>query len=601
MTLNRRLLLGIAPVLLIFLAVGIYAIFLFSKLGGAIDVILRENYQSVVASQNMKEATDGMNAGLLLMLGGNEKEGRQLFQQNVPIFETNSTIEAHNITLPGEGALEKSVQDLHAKYLAGAAQFFSLSAANPARRKLYFEQLLPTSNAVNDTANRILILNQQNMVDANDAARRQSRDASRYMIAILAGGFVIATVLAYLLARSIVQPVQSLTESAQQLGDGNLDQHVPVHSGDELGRLAEAFNKMAAKLRSYRQSTTAQILEAQQITESALRAFPDPIFVFSTEKKIQLQNAAAERFFMQIGGSLESLGPLPALIDASLQGSADFQPTSFDKALSVSLDASEKFFLPRVLAMRNDTGSVVGVVVALQDVTRFRVADDVKTDLIATVSHELKTPLTSMQMAVYLLLEEKIGPLNPKQTELLLAARNNSDRLFEMVEDLLDLARFEGGAALIEKKAVPAQQLVEGVADREKELVHSRGLEMKVETEPHLPRVEVSLPRINQVFANFLSNAVKHSPRGSVITLSARREGGKSVRFAVRDEGPGIPRELQRRIFDKFFRVSESGDEGAGLGLSIAREIVLAHGGSIGVESDKDKGSEFFFILPALV
>ena len=601
MTLNRRLLLGIAPVLLIFLAVGIYAIFLFSKLGGAIDVILRENYQSVVASQNMKEATDGMNAGLLLMLGGNEKEGRQLFQQNVPIFETNSTIEAHNITLPGEGALEKSVQDLHAKYLAGAAQFFSLSAANPARRKLYFEQLLPTSNAVNDTANRILILNQQNMVDANDAARRQSRDASRYMIAILASGFVIATVLAYLLARSIVQPVQSLTESAQQLGDGNLDQHVPVHSGDELGRLAEAFNKMAAKLRSYRQSTTAQILEAQQITESALRAFPDPIFVFSTEKKIQLQNAAAERFFMQIGGSLESLGPLPALIDASLQGSADFQPTSFDKALSVSLDASEKFFLPRVLAMRNDTGSVVGVVVALQDVTRFRVADDVKTDLIATVSHELKTPLTSMQMAVYLLLEEKIGPLNPKQTELLLAARNNSDRLFEMVEDLLDLARFEGGAALIEKKAVPAQQLVEGVADREKELVHSRGLEMKVETEPHLPRVEVSLPRINQVFANFLSNAVKHSPRGSVITLSARREGGKSVRFAVRDEGPGIPRELQRRIFDKFFRVSESGDEGAGLGLSIAREIVLAHGGSIGVESDKDKGSEFFFILPALV
>jgi signal transduction histidine kinase len=600
MTLNRRLLLGIAPVLLIFLAVGIYAIFLFSKLGGAIDVILRENYRSVVASQNMKEATERMNSGLLLMLGGDETAGRQLFQQNVPVFEANSAVEAQNITLPGEGALEQNIQGLHAKYLAGAAQFFRLPANDPARRALYSNQLLPTSTAVDDTAHRILELNQQNMVDANDAARRQSRDASRYMIAILAGGFVLATVLAWLLARSIVQPVQSLTESAQQLGDGNLDQHVPVQSGDELGRMAEAFNKMAAKLRAYRQSTTAQILEAQQITESALRAFPDPIVVFSPEKKIQLQNAAAERFLAQIG-SLDSLGSLTALIDASLQGSADFQPTSFDKAISVSLDASEKFFLPRVLAMRNEAGSVVGVVVALQDVTRFRVADDVKTDLIATVSHELKTPLTSMQMAVYLLLEEKIGPLNPKQTELLLAARNNSDRLFEMVEDLLDLARFEGGAALIEKKTLPAQLLVEGVAEREKELVQSRGLELKVKTESHLPRVEVSLPRINQVFANFISNAVKHSPHGSVITLSARREGGKSVRFSVRDEGPGIPKELQRRIFDKFFRVSESGDEGAGLGLSIAREIVLAHGGSIGVESDKEKGSEFFFILPALV
>jgi NtrC-family two-component system sensor histidine kinase KinB len=601
MTLNRRLLLGLAPVLLIFLAVGIYAIFLFSKLGGAIDVILRENYRSVVASQNMKEATQEMNSGLLLMLSGEEARGRQLFQQYVPVFETNSDIESRNITLPGEGALEKTVQDLHAKYLAQTAGFFRLAPADSARRTLYFNQLLPTSTAVNNTANHILEINQQNMVEANDAARQQSREASRYMIAILAGGLVIATVLAYLLARSIVQPVQSLTDSAQQLGDGNLDQHVPVQSGDELGKLAEAFNKMAAKLRSYRQSTTAQILEAQQITESALRAFPDPILVFSPEKKIQLQNAAAERFLAHLGGNFDLLGPLPALIDSSLQGSADFQPTSFDKAISVSFDASEKFFLPRVLAMRNESGVVMGVVVALQDVTRFRVADDVKTDLIATVSHELKTPLTSMQMAVYLLLEEKIGPLNPKQTELLLAARNNSDRLFEMVEDLLDLARFEGGAALIEKKVFTAQQLVESVTEREKELVMSRGLELRVEAEPHLPRIEVSLPRINQVFANFFSNAVKHSPRGSIITLSARREGGKNVRFAVRDEGSGIPRELQRRIFDKFFRISESGDEGAGLGLSIAREIVLAHGGSIGVESDKDKGSEFFFILPALV
>jgi NtrC-family two-component system sensor histidine kinase KinB len=239
--------------------------------------------------------------------------------------------------------------------------------------------------------------------------------------------------------------------------------------------------------------------------------------------------------------------------------------------------------------------------VVLQDVTRFRVADDMKTDLIATVSHELKTPLTSMQMAVYLLLEEKVGPLNPKQTELLLAARSNSDRLFEMIEDLLDLARFEGGAALIEKKAVSCQQLIESVAAREKELVVSRGRELKIDVEPHLPRVEISRVRIDQVFANFISNAVKYSPSGSTITLSAAREGARQVRFSVRDEGAGVPKEMRRRIFDKFFRVAESGDEGAGLGLSIAREIVLAHGGSIGVESEDGKGSEFFFILPALV
>ena len=601
MTLNRRLLLGIAPLLLIFLAVGIYAIFLFSKLGGAIDVILRENYRSVVASQNMKEAAERMDSGLLFALGGEEERGKQLFQQYIPVFEKNSDIESHNITLPGEGDLENKVHQLHSTYMGLAAKFFALAPSDPARRTLYFNELLPTFTDVKETAQRILEINQQSMVEANDEARQQSRNASRYMIITLLSGFVVASGVTYLLARSIVQPVQSLTESARQLGDGNLDQHVPVQSHDEVGKLAEAFNKMAAKLRAYRQSTTETLLQAQQTTESALRAFPDPILVFSTEKKIQLQNAAAERFLKQIGGTINSLEPLPSYIDQSLKGSADFQPTSFDKAILVNVDGAEKFFLPRVLAMRNESGNPVGVIVALQDVTRFRVADDVKTDLIATVSHELKTPLTSMQMAVYLLLEEKIGPLNPKQTELLLAARNNSDRLFEMIEDLLDLARFEGGAALIEKKPILCERLVEEVAEREKEFVVSRGLELKVEIEPHLPRVDVSRPRIDQVFANFISNAVKYSPSGGSITLVVKREGAKVVRFAVKDEGIGVPKELRRRIFDKFFRISESDDEGAGLGLSIAREIVLAHGGNIGVESEEGKGSEFFFTLPALI
>ncbi len=575
MTLNRRLLLGITPVLLILLAVGIYAIVLFQHLGGAIDVILRENYNSVVASQNMQLATERMNAGMLLTLSGEEQQGKALFAQYNPIFETNSDVEAHNITLPGEGDLEHTVQQLHAKYSAAAAQFFALPAGNPARRTLYDAQLLPASTAITTTAEKILEINRDNMVAAKNAARKQGREASRYMIIALAAGFAVAAGVAWLLARSIVRPVQSLTESAQELGEGNLDQHVPVQSSDEVGQLAAAFNKMAARLRAYRQSTTEKILQAQQTTESALRAFPDPIVVYSPELNVQLMNAAAERFLKLLGADLLTLGSLAETVENSLNGSVDFHPTSFDKAILVNLENSEKFYLPRVLAMRQEGGMPVGVVVALQDVTRFRVADDVKTDLIATV--------------------------NPKQTELLLAARNNSDRLFEMIEDLLDLARFEGGAALIEKKPVAAQRLVEEIAAKEREQVAARGLKLDVEIEPLLPRVEISRMRIEQVFANFLSNAVKYSPQGGTITLRARREGANQVRFSVHDEGPGVPKEARRKIFEKFYRVAESRGEGAGLGLSIAREVVLAHAGSIGVDCEEGKGSEFFFVLPALV
>jgi NtrC-family two-component system sensor histidine kinase KinB len=599
MTLNRRLLLGIAPILAILLAVGIYAIFLFFKLGGAIDVILRENYRSVVASQKMESATARMDTGLMLMLNGDEAAGRDLFQRNVPLFEQNSDVEAHNITLPGEGDLESRVQSLHQSYMKWAQQFLSLPASDPARRALYFNQLAPLSEQIGATAENILEINSDSMVEANDAARRQSSHASRYMIGTLLVGFAVAALVTYAMARSIVRPVQALTESARELGAGNLDQHVPVLSSDELGTMAAAFNNMAAKLRAYRQSTSEKILQAQQTTESALRAFPDPILVFSPVKEIRLQNAAAERFLAQVGGDLLSLGNIAEHIEQGLNGSADYQPTSFDKAILVNVEGAEKFYLPRVLTMRSETREPLGVVVALQDVTRFRVADDVKTDMIATVSHELKTPLTSLQMAVYLLLEEKVGPLNAKQLELALAARKNSDRLFEMIEDLLDLARFEGGAALMDKKQIGSSDLVDAIARRENELVTSRGLELKIETEPKLPPVSVSRSRIDQVFANLISNAVKVSPAGTAITLSARRQDAKTVRFSVKDQGPGILRDLQRRIFDKFFRVPEQSGEGAGLGLSIAREIVLAHGGSIGVESDKGKGSEFYFTLPA--
>lgn len=599
MTLNRRLLLGIAPLLVLFLAVGLYAIFLFHKLGGAIDVILRENYLSVVACQNMKESAERMDSGLLFMLNGEEDMGRKMYEQYAPMFEKNLGVEARNITLPGEGELEAEVARLHRQYTESAEKFMALPASSPGRRDLYFHDLLPTFTAEKEMATRILNLNQKNMVEANNAARHQSADASRYMILALLCGFGVALAVTYALARSIVRPVQSLTESAQQLGDGNLDQHVPVQSGDELGKLAAAFNKMAAKLRAYRRSTSEQIVQAQQTMESALRAFPDPVFVFSPAKEIQLQNKAAEQFSLPLEEPVTSLGNLASLIEERLKGSADYQPTSFDKAILVNQTGTEKFYLPRVLAMRNEAGDPFGVVVVLQDVTRFRVADDVKTDLIATVSHELKTPLTSMQMAVYLLLEEKVGPLNPKQTELLLAARTNSDRLFEIIEDLLDLARFEGGAALVDKTPVASRDLLNDIAERERELVASRGLQLRLMTEANLPKVAVSRARIAQVFANFISNAVKVAPSGSAITLSAKKEDAKSVRFAVKDEGPGVPQSMQRRIFDKFFRLADRDDEGAGLGLSIAREIVLAHGGNVGVSSDQGKGSEFFFTLPA--
>jgi NtrC-family two-component system sensor histidine kinase KinB len=282
-----------------------------------------------------------------------------------------------------------------------------------------------------------------------------------------------------------------------------------------------------------------------------------------------------------------------------LKGGEDFLPTNFATAVCLRVDNKETFILPRVIGMRDDHGDVFGAAVVLQDVTRFRLLDDVKTNLVSTVSHELKTPLTSVRMGLHLLLEEKIGALNPKQTELLLAAREDSERLLRMINDLLDLARIESGSRRMSLERHSPNKLVEKAVSELTDVAEARGTRLRSEVDAGLPEVAVEPQQIFHVFSNLVSNAVKYSPAGEEVLIRARRDGDGGVRFSVTDHGPGIPVQYQPRMFEKFFRVPGSDSRGAGLGLAITREIVAAHDGRVGVDSQSGQGSEFYFVLPA--
>jgi signal transduction histidine kinase len=247
--------------------------------------------------------------------------------------------------------------------------------------------------------------------------------------------------------------------------------------------------------------------------------------------------------------------------------------------------------------MRDDSGNIFGAAVVLQDVTRFHLLDEMKTNLVSTVSHELKTPLTSVRMGLHLLLEEKIGSLNPKQVELLLAAREDSERLLRMINDLLDLARIESGSRRMSLERHSPNDLVQKAASELVDLAEARDARLKPEVEAGLPEVAVEPQQIFHVFSNLVSNAAKYSRAGEEIVIAARRDRD-GIRFSVIDHGPGIPLQYQSRMFEKFFRVPGTDSHGAGLGLAIAREIVAAHDGHVGVNSQPGKGSEFYFILP---
>ncbi|HEV8002496.1 MAG TPA: HAMP domain-containing sensor histidine kinase, partial [Planctomycetaceae bacterium] len=232
------------------------------------------------------------------------------------------------------------------------------------------------------------------------------------------------------------------------------------------------------------------------------------------------------------------------------------------------------------------------------DVTRLRLLDQVKSNLVATASHELKTPLTSIRLAVHLLLEESVGPLTTKQTELLLDARENSERLLAMINNLLDLARLEQGSRQLDLQPEQPESLLRTAADAVRPRADDQAIEVVLDMPQGLPQVAVDASRLGSALGNLLDNALTYTDRGGKITLGARANGD-TVTLSVADTGVGIPPESLPHVFEKFFRVpSQSKGVGTGLGLAIVQEIVAAHGGTITCESTPGKGTTFRMTLP---
>jgi methyl-accepting chemotaxis protein len=242
-TLRTKLLIGLTPLLAIMVGLGLWAIVMFSRLGNKIDVILKENYASVLAAEGMKEALERIDSSLLFAIGGEEQQARDQFAEYRPMFERNLKIEPGNVTLPGEQEMADALTTLYTRYLTLTARFFALAPEQkPERTRLYFNQLLPTFKDIKREADAVLNLNQKNMEDESVRARTAAAASTRLMVLSLLGAAVVATAVAVALSRSILKPIRAVTQAARAMTGGSLDQVVPVLTSDELGELAVAFN-----------------------------------------------------------------------------------------------------------------------------------------------------------------------------------------------------------------------------------------------------------------------------------------------------------------------------------------------------------------------
>jgi signal transduction histidine kinase len=604
--LRSRLLLTLLPIWALVAVIGTAGMFLLLQLGGRIGVILHENYDSVLYMERLHDALERIDSSFQFALSGRPDKARAQYDAQWPLFEKYLKKEQANITLPGENELVERLTTLAADYRKKGDAFYRLDDVK-ARGVAYFgddaggEGLNHLFESISATATDILRLNQDNMMQASTDAKSTATRSVWWF----GGGFALAAALAALLAwqtlRTLLDPIRALRGAAQGIAAGNLDQVLPTASGDELGELSQAFNTMARKLRELQQSQVSRLLRAQQTSQATIDSFPDPVLVVDSVGNVEMANPAA-RALLGIGASSAISWTPPdslrqPLADA-LHGQTNYLPEGFDHILRLGNNGEDRALLPRILTIRDPRGDLLGAAVLLQDVTGLRILDEMKSNLVATVSHELKTPLTSLRLAVHLLLEEACGPLTPKQTELLLDARENSERLLRIVENLLNLARFEQGRRQLEFEPEQPGELLRSAVDLVRTRAHDKGIDLVVEPSDGLPAVPVDRVRIQTALGNLIDNALEHTDRGGHVTLRAEANGAGVV-LTISDTGHGIPPEALPHVFEKFFRVpGRSRRDGTGLGLAIVQEIVTAHGGTIECTSPPGEGTTFRMTLP---
>jgi len=586
------------------------------EMGGVSRRIISNNYDSVVAAQEMKESLERQDsAALFALLGAREKATAQLLEHRAR-FDANLHKAENNITEVGDSqALETLRRDRDSYYKAfdafltkvnateSSGQQTALKAEEISERNEYFTRLEPEFNKLRGDCERLLQLNQRAMLAKSEAAAGVAQ-LWFYRTLLIAGVLVAAGLwLAFFLSNRIVEPLRQLTATTARMAGGDLDARVTVSSHDEVGVLATEYNRMAERIGQLRNSDMGKLLVAQQTTEAAIDSLYDPVIVTDGEGRVTKLNPAAGEIF---GSENENAGKhvgevardarIASAVAEALESQRPVAGEGMSSILPLAVDGSERAFRLRTTPMRDSGNRLLGAVTILEDITHLREIDRLKSEFIATASHELRTPLTSVQMGVHLLLEGALGELTDSQNEVLQACRQDCERLDKLMRDLLDLSKIEAGESQPQLALVRARELIATVAEELRPQVEAKGLGLRVTAPVDLPKVMVDRLQVERVISNLVSNALRHTKNGEIRISAEQRDSQLAI--SVCDTGSGIPTEYLPHIFDKFVQVPDAPTGGAGLGLTISKSIVEAHGGKISVQSQVGRGTTFTFTLP---
>jgi len=608
-TLRKKIFIGYSIVLALLVVVFIWAFVYLLMLGQASNAILKNNYKSILAADNMIGAIERQDSAILLVILDYSKDGVRQFHDNERIFLQWFTKAKDNITEEGETEAVNAIDTGYSSYLVDFSNLIQLHNIDPKKTALFYhETVLPTFQLVRDKCLRLREINQAAMSRTSERARHISENAVGSMTVIGIVAVIIGISFSLFLSNRLVKPITQITEAMKKVSENNYDSKVLVASKDELGGLADQFNVMIERLKAYHDLNIGQIISEKQKNEAIIRSIDDGVIVIDTEYKIANINPTAVKFFGIESNAIQGKHFLEVVKNEQLfsyvkQSIESGQPPTIGEELNTLAikhgDALQYYMFSITPVYQKDSDSdMLGVILLLRDVTRLKELDRLKSEFVMTASHELRTPIASILMSIDLIRESAMQKLNEREQELLSIAGEEARRFKSLIDDLLNLSKIETGKIEMELTNVSVLTLLQKAVEVLKSQADDKSIKLSFEIMGEPFNVKVDPGKIIWVLTNLISNALRYTDSGGYILIFAERVSNQA-HISVSDNGEGIPYEYQPRIFDKFVQVkSEKSVDGSGLGLSICREIVRAHGGTIWVESKPGEGSTFTFTLP---
>ena len=574
MKIKVKLSLGIGLLFVMITLLTVLSTLFISRLAGDSENVLANNYNSIDYSRQM-------------MIALNEGISNQEAQQD---FKTNLTNQQGNITEIGEADMTKKlVSDVDSLY------------QSPSDSTLHHE--------VQKDITDIMLLNMQ-AIQRKSKVAKSTADTSILWVSI-AGTlcFLIALIMLFNLPGNVGNPIRELTTSIKEIAGQNYSQRVHFEKHNEFGQLASAFNTMAEKLEEYKLGNLEKLMMEKKRIDTLINNMNDPVIGLDERERVLFMNNVALKITGLnnediIGKPVQDIAMKNDLIRMLVQDLFQGEKSnskSIKEPLKIYADNKESYFEKEIIPIKIiPTGEKVekqiGNVILLQNITPYKELDFAKTSFIANVSHEFKTPISSIQMSLQLLENKQVGELNREQQSLLESIKEDATRLLKITGELLNMTQVESG--IIQMNVIPsdANEIVEYAVNANRSAAEQKQIKLKITLADNLPKLLADNEKTSWVLTNLISNAIRYSYDNSVIDINVEIKNDK-IKFSVTDTGQGISPQYIDKIFDRYFRIPGTKKEGTGLGLSISKEFIEAQGGQINVKSDFGAGSTFSFTL----